>query len=249
MSDIETTPGPLGSSEPTGTSRKEQAKQVIGQAGQALKTEAQSFAQTAQERARAEAQKRTQAATDTLHTFAGAIRAAGDELGQADQSPAARLVRQAADGLENFASNLAGKQPEDLLNDVRDFGRKNPVAFIGGALLVGVALGRFVRASETASSTARYYGEGGPDYVADTAQAIPLTSTEAFPASAEATSDVSTGLTAEEDAFDGRPEFSGADARVGIESAAGDDLTPSDADSSTTVTTPGAGGTTQRQGF
>jgi hypothetical protein len=31
---------------------------------------------------------------------------------------------------------------------VRDFGRRNPAAFIGGAVLVGLALGRFARASE-----------------------------------------------------------------------------------------------------
>ena len=57
-------------------------------------------------------------------------------------------MKQAADGLESLSRNLADKDPGDLLNAVRDFGRRNPAAFIGGAVLVGVALGRFVRASE-----------------------------------------------------------------------------------------------------
>jgi len=61
-------------------------------------------------------------------------------------------VRQAADGLESLSRNLADKEPGDLLNAVRDFGRKNPAAFIGGAVLVGLALGRFARASETQSA-------------------------------------------------------------------------------------------------
>lgn len=141
MSDLET--------ELTGeTSRAGHAKELVGQAGHAIKAEAQSFASAAQERVKAEAQKGTQAGAKTLGDFANAVRRAGDELAGADQSPASRLVQQAADGLESLSRNLADKEPGDLLNAVRDFGRKNPAAFIGGAVLVGLAVGRFARASE-----------------------------------------------------------------------------------------------------
>jgi hypothetical protein len=143
MSDIDTTAA-------EGKGRKEQAKELIGQAGQTLKNEAQSFASAAQDRVRAEAEKGTRTATKTLGDFANAVRLAGDQLAQSDQSPASRLVRQAADGLESLSRSLADKQPEDLIDAVRDFGRKNPAAFIGGAVLVGLAMGRLVRASEPA---------------------------------------------------------------------------------------------------
>ena len=148
MSDLDT--GAAGTA-----SRKEQAKEIVGQAGQALKAEAQSFASVAQDRVRAEAQKGTQAGAKTLGDFANAVRRAGDELATSDQSPASRLVQQAADGLESLSRNLADKEPGDLLNAVRDFGRRNPAAFIGGAVLVGLALGRFARASETSGITDR----------------------------------------------------------------------------------------------
>jgi hypothetical protein len=143
MTDLET--GTLGDG---ATSRTEKAKEIVGQAGHALKAEAQSFASAAQDRVRAEAQKGTQAGAKTLGDFANAVRRAGDELSQSDQSPASRLVQQAAEGLESLSRNLADKDPGDLLNSVRDFGRRNPAAFIGGAVLVGLALGRFARASE-----------------------------------------------------------------------------------------------------
>ncbi len=145
MSEFDNT-GDLAGTE--GSGRKAQAKAAIGQASQALKQEAQTFATAAQEKARTEAQRRTETATKTLGDFANAIRRAGDELAQNDQSPAARFIGQAADGLENFSRNLAGKQPEELLDTVRDFGRRHPIAFIGGAVLAGLALGRFVRASD-----------------------------------------------------------------------------------------------------
>lgn len=144
MSDLDTDTGTAG--------RKAQAKQLVGEAGQALKAEAQSFASAAQDRVRAEAQKGTQAGAKTLGDFANAVRRAGDELAGADQSPASRLVQQAADGLENLSRNLSDKEPGDLLNAVRDFGRRNPAAFIGGAVLVGLAVGRFARASEPQAS-------------------------------------------------------------------------------------------------
>lgn len=143
MTDLE-----IGTAGEGATSRTEKAKEIVGQAGHALKAEAQSFASAAQDRVRAEAQKGTQAGAKTLGDFANAVRRAGDELSQTDQSPASRLVRQAADGLESLSRNLADKDPGDLLNAVRDFGRKNPAAFIGGAVLVGLALGRFARASD-----------------------------------------------------------------------------------------------------
>jgi hypothetical protein len=144
MSDIES--GGTQTQDVSG--RKAQAKELVGQASGALKAEAKSFASVAQDRVRAEAQKGTEKATRTLGDFANAIRKAGDELSAADQSPASRLVQQAADGLETFSRNLEGKDPGALLNDIREFGRRHPVAFIGGAVLAGLALGRFVRASE-----------------------------------------------------------------------------------------------------
>lgn len=174
MSNIDSTDGfETSGGQTTGADRKTQAKQMVGQATEALKTEAQTFAQTAQERLRGEAQKHTETATKTLGDFASAIRRAGDELSQADQSPAARLVGQAADGLERLSLSLADKQPEDLLDAVRDFGRRHPMAFIAGGVLVGVALGRFVRASDAeglyGGGMSTTYPIAETDYADDTA--------------------------------------------------------------------------------
>lgn len=202
------------------------AKQVVGQATQALKTEAQSFAALAQERARAEAQKHTETATRTLGDFANAVRRAGDELAGADQSPAARLVSKAADGLESLSRNLSDKQPEDILNAVRDFGRRNPAAFIGGAVLVGVALGRFVRASDTSDGARSIEGRFG-------GEAYPLAT--ATYAGSEATGADALGI-AEEESFDGEAELSGAQTMGGMSQSLGEDLSdlePSDIEDST----------------
>ncbi|WP_309087234.1 hypothetical protein [Phenylobacterium sp.] len=255
MSDIDTT-GDLTATDTTGTKAK--AKAAVSQASQALKQEAQTFASAAQEKARTEAQRRAETATKTLGDFANAIRRAGDELAEANQSPAARLIGQAADGLENLSRNLAGKQPEELLDAVRDFGRRHPAAFIGGAVLAGIALGRFVRASEEASGFSSEVGGGAyPLATTDYSGAAGSDDLEVGAAGGFAsvpTTSMASGLTGAEQlgatGTDAEVQ-SGVEAATGDDSLAGDglgddlgDLTPSDADE--TSTAPGATG---RPGF
>lgn len=212
MSDIDTTTGLSTGDTQGGTARTAKAKQALGQATDTLKQEAQTFASAAQQRARGEVQKHAQTATKTLGDFANAIRRAGDELAQNDQSLGAQLVRQAADGLESLSRNLADKDPEDLLDNVREFGRRNPMAFIGGAVLVGVALGRFIRASD----------EGGEAGLADDmgGEAYPIVETSAYATGAEALADDTMGMADE----DGAAVLTGADAQVSIDSPVRDDL-------------------------
>ena len=158
MSDFETTTGAAG-----------QAKQMLADAGQTIKAEAQSFASVAGERMRAGAEKTTETATRTLGDFASAIRRAGDELASAGHSPALQIVRKAADGLEGFSRSLSEKRPEEMINAVRDFGRRNPAAFVGGAVLLGVVLGRFLRASDhrrNDDGAQGLIGQQGPEHAA-----------------------------------------------------------------------------------
>jgi hypothetical protein len=143
------------------------AKQMLGDAGRAVRQETAQFAGVAKERARGAIDQRKETATRTLGDFADAVRKAGDELTARDQSMASRMVGQAADSLEGLSRTVADKRPEELLDAVRDFGRRNPAAFIGGALLLGLAIGRFARASAQTTGQMdpdRRLGDGGGDW-------------------------------------------------------------------------------------
>jgi hypothetical protein len=112
-----------------------------------VKQEAQTFAAAAQDKAIDRAEQTKETASRTVADFANAVRRAADELSQSDQSAASRIVQQAANGLESLSRSVSDKRPEELLDAVRDFGRRNPTAFVAGSVLIGLALARFVRSS------------------------------------------------------------------------------------------------------
>jgi hypothetical protein len=156
--------GQAGAAAGEGADTKSSAKEMIGKAGQTVRQEAANFASQAQQRAAGEIEKHKETATQTLGQFANAIRRAGDELSQSDQSMASRFVAQAADGLENFARALSDKRPEDLVDTVRDFSRRNPTAFVAGTVLAGLALGRFMRSTQSGGEVGFSSAGAGADW-------------------------------------------------------------------------------------
>ena len=99
-----------------------------------------------------------------LKALGGALRAASEHLANADQRVASKFALDASDGLERLSSSLKDKPFQDVLGDVRSFGRQNSGALIAGSVLAGVALGRFLKSSPPAESakTASKEGERKP---------------------------------------------------------------------------------------
>ena len=157
---------------PTGTVPPQDAQDVKQQAGEAVGTaadegkhltnvageEARNVAGEAKQQGRAllddarsqlEDQSRTQ--KDRLAQTLGSV---GDDLermsGQADSGLASDLVRQAAERVRSVSSHLEGREPAELLGEVRDFARRRPGTFLLGAVAAGVVAGRFARGAQKA---------------------------------------------------------------------------------------------------
>ena len=60
-------------------------------------------------------------------------------------------ARRAAETLENTANRLASKDPDELIDDTREFIRKSPGVALAGAAIVGFALARLVKSGLSAS--------------------------------------------------------------------------------------------------
>jgi hypothetical protein len=125
----------------------DEARHRLESAADKVKGDAAAAGEDAMKRAESEAERQKEMGAGHLDVFAEAVRKAADELGERDESAAAQFVREAAGGLESLSGSLREKSVGDLVDSVSRFGRSNPTAFLGGALLAGVALGRFAQAS------------------------------------------------------------------------------------------------------
>ena len=62
------------------------------------------------------------------------------------------LARQLADRTRELSGRMDGREPTELLDEVRSFARRKPGTFLVGALAAGVIAGRVTRGAKAASS-------------------------------------------------------------------------------------------------
>ena len=115
-------------------------------------------------RARSAVDEQKEAAVGGIEGVAHALRTASDDLREQGQPMVAEYSRQVADGLESMANWVSRRNVDDLVGGVEDFARQRPVAFIGGAMVAGFALARFMK-----SSSARRSRTSGSEYGVTTA--------------------------------------------------------------------------------
>ena len=70
---------------------------------------------------------------------------------------ASELARQGAERARALSLRLDGRDPSDLLDDVRSFARRRPGMFLLGALAAGVVVGRLVRGAKQDTGTGETY--------------------------------------------------------------------------------------------
>lgn len=82
----------------------------------------------------------------TLQTFADDL----EQMASQASVPglASDVARQVADRTRSLSSQLDGREPTELLEDVRHFARRRPGVFLLGALAAGVVTGRIVRGTK-----------------------------------------------------------------------------------------------------
>lgn len=143
-----------GVGDPAGSLRKDRtdAASTVSDASNAARDEAKKLAAQGQRLAGEQAEKVKEAAVSHLDVFADSLRAASEELGRNQSGPAADMVSNAASGLEGLTRSLHGRSTGEMIDTVRNFGRENPIAFLAGSVLAGLALGRIAAAATTPTS-------------------------------------------------------------------------------------------------
>jgi hypothetical protein len=132
----------------------DQAREKVGEATEQAKETAQNVASQAQDRIREQVDQRSTEIGERVGSTAHDIRSVGEELRKQGKEGPAKVADQAADRIEHAGGYLRDSDSDRILSDVEDFGRRRPWAVLAGAVVVGVAAARFLKAS----SQRRYSG-------------------------------------------------------------------------------------------
>jgi hypothetical protein len=98
------------------------------------------------EKLRATAEEQKAAGADRITGIAEAIRRAADAI-EGELPQASPYIRRAAAELETVSETVRRRDVRELVRNVQDFARKNPTVFIGGSILAGIVLVRFLKSS------------------------------------------------------------------------------------------------------
>jgi ElaB/YqjD/DUF883 family membrane-anchored ribosome-binding protein len=129
------------------------ARRDLEDVGNELKHEAASIAEEARgqleqatEKAKGMAEEQKHALVAQLDEVSNSLDKVAGELEQKGES-SAHYVRMVADGASKLTSTVRDNSVDNILAMAEDFGRKQPVAFMGAAALLGFVASRFMVAS------------------------------------------------------------------------------------------------------
>ena len=127
-------------------------QQAAGAPLDQAREKAQRLVSTAQERAVETVQARFDAgktrAADSLSSVAQSLRSTTQNF-QTSQDGIGRYINEAADRVDNLAHYLQDREMNEIVDQVEDFARRQPIAFLGGAFALGVLGARFLKSSQS----------------------------------------------------------------------------------------------------
>lgn len=118
----------------------------VSQKAAALGEEAKAQVGELAEKAKGMAGEQKDLLASQISGVSEALQKVAGEL-ETNSDTSAHYVRMMADGAQRLTSTLKDNSVDDILSIAQDFGRKQPVAFLGLAALLGFAASRFVAAS------------------------------------------------------------------------------------------------------
>jgi hypothetical protein len=127
------------------------AESTVGQAAEQAQAKVQEKAGQATEAAgralRDQVATRSSQASEQLRSYTDALRQTAEQLDSDGRSSAARAANALVDRLERSAGYLERSEPDQLLHEAEDFGRRNPWAVIAAGVGIGLVGARFLKAS------------------------------------------------------------------------------------------------------
>lgn len=141
-----------------GRGLKDQASELADSATETVKTQAgnlsasaRELASDASERIRTAAADQKTAGADYIGNFAEMVRRSSYEF-DSQMPQAGHYIRKAAAQIDTASTALRTRDLGELLGEVQQFARQQPVAFFGAAVLAGFAAVRFFKSAPASAS-------------------------------------------------------------------------------------------------
>jgi hypothetical protein len=119
----------------------------VKEAAEKVSEEARSLLGQASNQAKSTVLEQKNQAAGQLHGLAQVLRQTGKQLRQQEQVTFAGYSNQVADQVERVSGYLQERDVDQLIGDTKDFARRQPELFIGGAFMLGLLAARFMKSS------------------------------------------------------------------------------------------------------
>lgn len=131
-----------------------EARDAAGQVAAQAKDAGAQMAGDARRAANEQVDRRSTMAGERVGLAAEDARDIAQHLRGRGREAPARIADQAADRMERFARYLQDADADRIMGDIKHVGRTHPAAVVAGAAVVGVLVGRVVKAADPDGSSA-----------------------------------------------------------------------------------------------
>jgi hypothetical protein len=156
---------PVGFEQATGTAGDTTKSQSVGETASHLKDmvsedlaavtdKAKDVAADATDKAAEIADKQKSYVADQIGKLAGALERVGEELKSDDAGAIGGYASDLGASARQFADKVKDKDFREIAGIAEDFGRRQPLAFLGLAAVAGLAASRFIMASKPSATKA-----------------------------------------------------------------------------------------------
>lgn len=145
--------GPSNGATEKGYETYDQARQKTGEVIDQVQGKAGEVVDLIKEQATTQVSSQKDRIADGMENVALMIRMNGDQLRQSNQGGIAEYTDRAASRVEDISNFLRNREPGEIVREVENFARREPVLFLGGAFTLGLLAARFLKSSNPTQQT------------------------------------------------------------------------------------------------
>lgn len=142
---------------------REKAKEIkASEVGEQVRAQSSELANQAQGKVKRTLESQKQKGVGELSGLAEAVRQTSHTLREQQKESVAQYAERAAEQMDRMAQYFESRDVGELLNEAEMFARRHPEAFLGGAFMMGLVAGRFLKSSRNRRmSDSSSYGRQG----------------------------------------------------------------------------------------